>query len=356
MGRLLRPLGFAVSAVALLVPAAARAGALDVDLLHLCAPHTPDRGPGGSLAPECSWIQRQANGSLAVALDADAESRFRSLMSELGVALAPRLLVPADTLGSAGFQISAEVGAVSINSDQAYWNGVSGVSPDSPAVHRPGGWANTIGIYLRKGLWFPVPSVELGGGVVHLLDSRMLSWQGYAKLALHEGFAELPLPSLAVRASVSGVTGADQIRMAIAGVDVILSRGFGVGKTFRFEPFGGASFLFIRARSSPFDLTPSCDAYFARTATPGTALGDYCAPAQRGTNLDLAANFAFPDQDTITRRRFFIGAKVKFAAVFASFQYEIVPAGRSLDQSKPAGARDLSGKQEGLALSTGFDF
>jgi hypothetical protein len=353
MGRLLRPL--AVCAVALLGPARARAGALDVDLLHLCATHTPDRGPGGSLVPECTWVQRQAGGALSVALDVDAESRFRSLMSELGVALAPRLLVPADTLGSAGFQISAEVGAVSINSDQAYWNGVSGVQPESPAVHRPGGWANTIGIYLRKGLWFPLPAVEIGGGVVHLLDSRMLSWQGYAKVALHEGFGDLPLPSLAVRGSVSGVTGADEIRMAIAGLDVILSKGFGVGKTFRFEPFGGASFLFIRARSSPFDLTPSCDAYFARTAAPGTPLGD-CAPAQRGTSQDVGANFAFPDQDTITRRRLFIGAKVKFAAVFASLQYEIVPAGRSRDERKPAGARDLSGKQEGLALSAGFDF
>jgi len=93
-----------------------------------------------------------------------------------------------------------------------------------------------------------------------------------------------------------------------------------------------------------------------RTAGVGQTLGDYCAESQRGSGNDALANDAFPDQDTIIRHRFFAGAKLKFAAVFAALQYEIVPAGKSRDENKPNGARDGSGKQEGVSLSAGFDF
>jgi hypothetical protein len=340
-----------------LFPRAAQAGKLDPDLLHLCAPDTPAKGILGGPVSECSWVKRGATGTVqSVTFDTEGESRYRSLMSELGVVLAPRLLVPAQTLGSAGFQISAELGTTSISSDQPFWNGVVGVQPESPGSVRPGGWLTTVGVFARKGLWVPLPAVELGAGVMHLLDSQLLSWQGYAKLALHEGYSDWPLPSLAVRGSGAYVTGSEQVRMKVAGLDVILSKGIGVLKTFRLEPFGGWSFLFIHARSGLIDATPSCDAYLVRTAAVGQTLGDYCAEAQRGSGNDALANFAFPDQDTITRHRFFGGAKLKFAAVFASLQYEIVPAGRSRDENKANGARDSSGKQEGVSLGAGFDF
>jgi hypothetical protein len=342
---------------AVLLPRAGEAGKLDPDLLHLCTPHTPGKGILGGLVPECSWVRRGATGQVqSVAFDVEGESRFRSLMSELGVTLAPRLLVPAQTLGLAGFQISAEVGTTRISRSQPFWNGVSGVQPENPSSVRPDEWLTTVGVFARKGLWLPLPAVELGVGVVHLLDSHLLSWQGYAKLALHEGYSDWPLPALAVRGSGAYVTGSDQVRMKIAALDVILSKGFGVLKTFRLEPFGGWSFLFIHARSGLIDATPSCDAYLVRTAGVGQALGDYCAEGQRGTSNDALANFAFPDQEAITRHRFFGGAKLKFAAVFAALQYEIVPAGRSRDENKANGARDGSGRQEGVSLSAGFDF
>ena len=290
---------------------AARAGSLDPDLLHLCPPHTPARGTLGGLVPECSWVKRSASGNIdSVAFDVDGETRFRSLMSELGVALAPRLLVPAQTLGSAGFRISGEVGTTTISHDKPFWNGVAGVQPENPSSGRPGGWLTTVGLFVRKGLWVPLPAVELGAGVVHLLDSRLLSWQGYAKLALHEGYNDWPLPALAVRGSGAYVTGSDQVRLKMGAVDVILSKGFGVLKMFRLEPFGGWSFLFIKARSGPVDFTPSCDAYLVRTATKDQPLGDYCAETQRGTSNDSLATQAFPDQDTITRHRFF-GARAE---------------------------------------------
>lgn len=342
----------------LAVPAAARAGKNDLQLLNLCQQKPTAAGLLNGQVAECGWVQRDPGNGLVqqVAFDADAESRFRSLMSELGVVMAPRLVVPADTLGFSGFQVSTEVGMTQISNKQDFWNGTSGVEPQNPNAHRPPAWLSTVGVFVRKGMWVPLPAFEFGAGVVHLLDSQMLAWQGYAKWALHEGFHDLPLPSFAVRGSMSYVTGTDQARILISGVDLVLSKAFGLGGTARLEPFGGLSFLYISAKSGIIDATPSCDAYAVHTATMGQALGDYCASAQRGTGNDYLASFKFPDQDTITRHRVFGGMKLRFAAVFLTAQYEVVPGGRSRDQKKPNGATDTSAQQQSLSLSAGFDF
>ena len=117
-------------------------------------------------------------------------------------------------------------------------------------------------------MWFPAPSFELGGGVVNLLDSQMLSWQGYAKFALHEGFHDLPFPSLAVRAAISYLTGTDQVSLTSTSLDVLVSKGFGVLKTLRIEPFGGWSLLMIKASGKTIDFTPLCDARAAARRAP----------------------------------------------------------------------------------------
>src|SRR4051812_8608055 len=92
------------------VAGSAHANALDLDLLNLCTQRTVARGALGAMVPECEWVRRQPGSGLiqSVTLDAEAESRFRSLMSELGVVMAPRLMVPAESLGFAGFQVAGE--------------------------------------------------------------------------------------------------------------------------------------------------------------------------------------------------------------------------------------------------------
>ena len=59
---------------------------------------------------------------------------------------------------------------------------------ENPAVGRPPEWLSTAGAFVRKGLWLGLPAFEVGAGVMSLLESNLLSWQGYGKLALHEGF------------------------------------------------------------------------------------------------------------------------------------------------------------------------
>jgi hypothetical protein len=327
----------------------ARATNNDLQLLNLCS-----RAPG----TECPWVHRNASGVItdAVGPDADGQAQFRSLMSELGVVMAPRLQTPADTLGYAGFQFSAELGVTKINASRPYWQGVASFNPDTPTTGQPSSYLTTVGGYVRKGMWFPLPAFEFGAGVLNLLGSNMYSLQGYAKIALQEGFHGWWLPSVAVRGAVSQVLGTDQVDLDIYGLDVLISKAFGIAGTSRLEPFIGLGALWIDAQSGVIDATPACDAYNVRQATdPNTALPG-CKAAQNGTWNDTLANFTFPQQSVITRTRASVGLKLKMSVLFLVGEWDIIKAGGSRDSKQPEAVKDGSGSQQSFSFSAGLDF
>jgi hypothetical protein len=346
-----RPRLLLLAELALWWPAVARADKNDLQLVNLCPPD----GSG-----ECSWVQRNASGQVTgVQIDHDAVSRYRSLMSEMGVVVAPRLMTPADTLGYAGFQVSAEFGVTSINPNrqvggQYYWNGVQAVYPGSPNAVRPPSSLTTVGGFVRKGLWLPVPALEFGVGAVSVLGSHMYAIQGYAKLALQEGFHDWVLPSFAVRGSASQLLGTSQVTMTVYGVDVLISKAFSVAGTARIEPFFGWGALFIDARNMVLDATPTCDAYAQHQTPTGSDAPGGCRMADNGTWNDLNANFTFPSQDVIIRYRWSLGVKLKLSVLFVTAEGDVIQHGSSYDNQ--SGAADASGTQTAFSLSAGFDF
>jgi len=334
----------------------AHAGKHDLKLLNLCRPGNSVLGDG---IQECSWIQGQRDPTThaitgQVTPDAESVSRsnFRSLMSELGVVIAPRLQTPADTLGFAGFQFSAELGMTKISNLERFWDGVDGVDPANRMAARPDAYLTTVGGFVRKGIWLPLPAFEIGAGALNIVGSSMFSVQGYAKLALQEGFHSWPVPSVAIRLSASQLVGTDQVDLTVVGVDAVISKAFSVAGTARFEPYLGGNLLFIDARSGVIDATPRCDAFaLEHAATPPSP---YCG--QAGNANDSFADFTFRKQDLITRQRYFAGFKLKLSVLFLTAEYDLIPVGRSRDDSQVDGARDESGQQQSFSLSTGFDF
>lgn len=338
--------------LSLALAAEATAGRNDLELGNLC----PQAATTGLGVQECSWVQRDASGRITgVVIDSEGRSNFRSLMSELGVVMSPRIPMPAATVGFAGFQLSADLGLTEISNRRSFWNGVRAVSPLNPSAARPDPLLTTVGLFVRKGIWLPAPSLELGGGVVNLVGSQMLSWQGYAKVGLHEGFHDLPIPSLSVRGAFAYLSGTDQVSLRTTSLDVLVSKGFGVLKTLRIEPFGGWSLLLIKASGRLIDFTPLCDARTVATAQPGATVGDACAVAQSGSDNDYLANAAFPSQELITRYRVFGGAKLKFGLLDVIAQYELTLAGDSRDESVVP-AVDRSRRQSAASLSLGLEF
>jgi hypothetical protein len=348
----------AVGVAALVGEGRALADKNDLELINLCPPRYNDVAQ----KDECSWIDRDgAGGVTGITFDSGAQARFRSMMSELGFAIAPRVMTPADTLGFAGFQFSAELGVTKINPEKMveggkYWDGISAVRPGATTAVRPDSYLTTVGGFVRKGLWLPLPAFEFGAGALSLLGSRMYVLQGYAKMALQEGFHDWWLPSFAVRGGVSQLLGTAEVDLTVFSVDLLASKAFSVGGTARLEPFVGWSMLFIRARSGVIDATPACDALPGGPGGPATTNPQCAASQAPGGGDDLNANFTFPAQDVITRQRFIGGFKLKLSVLFMAAQVDFAPGGSSRDGSKIDGAVDHSGSQQTYSLSAGFDF
>lgn len=278
---------------------------------------------------------------------------FRSMVSELGVVLAPRLLSPSDTLGFGGFQFSADFAYTSITSDADYWRVLeSSNNPTGSNVSHGDSIVPTVGLFVRKGMWLPLPSFETGLGAVHLVDSDLWAAQGYAKFALHEGYHDLPLPSFAVRGAASRMMGSKDLDLTVASLDLSMSKAFGISQTVNIAPYGGWNLLIVVPRSEVIDKTPNLSPF----TTPG----------------DGAMNFVFKDQANITRHRMFLGAKLQYYVFAITLEANFAFAGSSVDDRSgndtqcsdvvdPNGvaacdATDEARLQESYSISVGLDF
>jgi hypothetical protein len=282
---------------------------------------------------------------------------MRSLASQLGVVLAPHLMTPADTLGFGGFQLTVDYAMTTIDSSASYWR-VLQSSPDPSGTgtgEHGDGMMRTVGLFARKGMWFPVPAFEVGAGAIHLVDSNTWAGQLYAKLALHEGYHQLPIPSLAVRGAVSRMMNQRELDLTVSSVDITVSKHFGVGSTWRLDPFGGWNALLIVPRSEVIDPTPNVD--------PNSPEGMAATPP------DLLNNFVFKDQDLIVRHRLFFGAKLQYYVFQLTLEASFALAGSSLDDRSGTSdaclpnsmttvcdAKDAAKSQRTLSMSAGFDF
>jgi hypothetical protein len=275
---------------------------------------------------------------------------FRSMVSELGVVLAPRLLAPSDTVGFGGFQFSTDLAFSSISSDAGYWRVLEGSDDPLGSGSHGASQLSTVGVFARKGLWFPVPSVEIAGGAVHLMDSRMWAPQAYVKVALVEGYHELPIPSVAVRGAVSRLMGSRELDLTVASLDLSVSKHVGVGGTWSIDPYGGWNLLFIVPRSEVIDATPGID------------------PLGEGNADDRNLNFVLKDQDDILRHRFFVGAKMQYYVFALTLEANFALAGSSTDDrdgdmdctvnamTEACDATDQSAAQQTFTASLGLDF
>lgn len=278
---------------------------------------------------------------------------FRALASQLGVVLAPRLLTPADTLGFGGFQFVVDGSSTVIDDVQSYWRALVS-SPDplgNQGKPHGRGVMRTVGFFARKGLWFPLPSFELGAGAVHVTDSAMWTAQLYGKLGLHEGYHDLPIPSVAIRGAVSRMMTQRELDLTIVSFDATISKHFGIGGTWRLDPFVGYGLLLIIPRSDVIEATPDVD------------------PLRPGDELDSVNNFVFKDQAAITRHRLFVGAKLQYSIVQLTIEAQYALAGSSVDDQPGAtepcmpsstttscNARDIASAQGTVSVSAGIDF
>jgi len=181
------------------------------------------------------------------------QNGFNHVVRDMAIAMAPKFLGPAATLGSLGFEIAYEMSWTDIVEDSDHWQTVigDGQEPDSALT--------TMQVHIRKGLPF---SLEIGGNLTHLFKSDLWGVGLDVKFAPIEGFRYLP--DLAFRANVNTVLGAGDIHMLLAGGDMIVSKEFGIAGLFRLAPYTGYNLVYVLGQSHqitffPTESTDPCD-------------------------------------------------------------------------------------------------
>tara|TARA_B100001250_G_C19710628_1_gene749011 strand:- start:164 stop:988 length:825 start_codon:yes stop_codon:yes gene_type:complete len=170
---------------------------------------------------------------------------FSGITREYALALAPTLLAPAETMGINGFQFDLQFSVTSINAAKDYWQlGIEDTRPpDAFLVSRIG---------VRKGL---PGSFEIGMNTSYLIESELWVFGTMLKWALHEGMDVVPL-DLAVRGTYSQMIGSPQLDISMVGLDVVMSKSFGVAGVVNIAPFVAYSPVWSTAGSQVIDGTP----------------------------------------------------------------------------------------------------
>ncbi len=187
-------------------------------------------------------------------LDDPAVKRFRLLTSELALALAPKPLTPAETLGVSGFEFSLGASQADISEDLNYWQGQPG-SPIFEAAIRDRKIPAALWIpyiHLRKGL--PI-STEIGINGSYLAGSNMFMVGADLKIALHESYIRW-FPSISLRGAASTLFGADDFVVTTGEADVIVSLPIGIGGMVRINPYLAFGLVGMDATSDVIDETP----------------------------------------------------------------------------------------------------
>lgn len=166
---------------------------------------------------------------------ADLSDDYKTLVRELGIAVANKPLAPAETLGAYGFDLSfANTFAfISVENDDGT------PTPWQRAVEDedPGSYLFVPQVSARKGL--PM-SFEVGMSAGWLGLTRQGTFGGWGRLGVVEGYK--PWPDVSVHAGYSGYVGNDELELGVMDLGVTL------GSTFPFGSFPGIN----NAQFSPY--------------------------------------------------------------------------------------------------------
>jgi hypothetical protein len=175
--------------------------------------------------------------------DPNAQARFHRLASTLGLALVPPFQEPAGTLGQAGFEVG-------VSSSEAFLRIPGDAWPTSAAA--PPRVLTVPAVTLRKGLG---ASFELGAAVSWLSNSQIMALSAELRWAVVDGFYYAP--DIALRLWGTRALGTQELDLGEGGVDVQLSKSFGVAGMVKLQPYGQGGVVLINAQSAVVNFKPT---------------------------------------------------------------------------------------------------
>lgn len=177
---------------------------------------------GGLIAASPAWAQDIDQ------LQAAAQAEFRLLSEDLGAALSYHAQMPAEPLGLAGFDIGVGVTATRLE-HSGIWQKVT--SDDAELTL----YVPTL--RLHKGL---PAGFDIGFTYASIPGSNIRYTGGELRYAILEGGTASP--AIAVRGSLTRLSGVDQLGFETRGIDVSISKGLAI-----FTPYAGIGRVWIES-------------------------------------------------------------------------------------------------------------
>ena len=177
---------------------------------------------GGLMAASPAWAQDIDQ------LQAAAQAEFRLLSEDLGAALSYHAQIPSEPLGLTGFDIGVGVTATRLE-NSGIWEKVT--SDDAEATL----YVPTL--RLHKGL---PAGFDVGLTYASIPGSNIRYTGGELRYAILEGGTASP--AVAVRGSLTKLSGVDQLGFETRGIDVSISKGLAI-----FTPYAGIGRVWIES-------------------------------------------------------------------------------------------------------------
>lgn len=162
-----------------------------------------------------------------------SQSDFRDLSEDLGAALSYKSVMPATPLGITGFDLGVEVTGTDIGkSSQALSKATNNSTPIS-TMYVPK-------LHVAKGLPF---GIDVAASVATVPTTNIRVIGAELRYALMEG--GLALPAVAIRGSISKLSGVDQLSFDTKGLDISISKGFAM-----FTPYAGIGQVWVNSSTN----------------------------------------------------------------------------------------------------------
>lgn len=226
-----------------------------------------------------------AQAGLAMAADLDTfdqvnQREFRLISEDLGSTFSYKGLVPAETLGASGFDISGAVTGTRLQSESLISKAAGGASISS-TIPVPS-------LRVHKGLPF---GLSIGGMLAQSSATDLRLIGGELRWAILPG--NVVLPAVAVRGAITKVTGVDQLDFDTRSLDVSISKGF-----LMLTPYAGIGR--VQVTSTPKGVPGLVEEKFWQTRT------------FIGLNVNLGINLAFEADRTGDATSYGIKAGIRF--------------------------------------------
>ncbi|TNC99579.1 MAG: hypothetical protein FD121_75 [Gallionellaceae bacterium] len=173
--------------------------------------------------------------NLAAIAGAANQGNFRNLSHDLGSALSYKAISPAESMGITGFDVGVELTSTKLAKSAPLWKTLTGTDMNNLYVPK---------LHVTKGL--PL-DIDIGAFASSIPTTGINLFGGELKYAVLPG--SVAMPAVAIRGSLSKLSGVKQLSLDTKSVDVSISKGFAM-----FTPYAGVGQVWV-------------------TSTPDAALG-----------------------------------------------------------------------------------